>query len=57
MNPKEKKYVADLEHALLLFEEEVKAKDELIRGQEKIIATQEKHINKLVGLMDQLLNS
>lgn len=56
MSQEEKKQLALLEHAVSLLQKEVEAKDALIREQKLILDEQEKHIQKLTGLLNQILN-
>lgn len=56
MNQEEKKQLALLEHTVSLLQKEVDAKDALIREQKLILDEQEKHIQKLTGLLNQILN-
>lgn len=55
MNQEEKKHMELLEQAIVLFEQEVKAKDALIQEQKKVIQAQEQHIDKLSGLLNKIL--
>lgn len=54
MNQEEKKHMELLEHTIDLFQQEVEAKDALIREQKKVIQAQEKHIDKLTDLLNKI---
>lgn len=54
MNREEKKHIELLEQTIDLFQQEAEAKDALIREQRKVIQAQEKHIDKLTGLLNQI---
>lgn len=49
-----KKYIELLEQTIDFFQQEVEAKDALIREQKKVIQAQEKHIDKLTGLLNKI---
>lgn len=54
MDREEKKYIELLEQTIDFFQQEVEAKDALIREQKKVIQAQEKHIDKLTGLLNRI---
>ena len=54
MNQEEKKQMELLEQAIDLFQQEVEAKDALIQEQLKVIQAQERRIDKLTGLLNQI---
>lgn len=54
MNQEEKKQMELLEQAIDLFQQEVEAKDALIQEQLKVIQAQERHIDKLTGLLNKI---
>lgn len=45
-----------LKKAIACLEEEVQAKNEIIRQQERIIKTQQDHNDELMALMNRILN-
>lgn len=55
MNQEEKNQMDSLKKAIRSFEQEIRAKDELITEQEKVIHVMENHIKELTGLLDRIL--
>lgn len=55
MNKEEQKEMDLLKQAIKMYEQEVAAKDELIQGQKKVIAEQEKFIQDLQGMFKKIL--
>lgn len=54
MNQEEIKQMELLEQAIDLFQQEAEAKDALIQEQVKVIQAQERRIDKLTGLLNQI---
>lgn len=49
--------IVPLNKAIACLEEEVQAKNEIIRQQERIIKAQQEHIDELSALMNRILDS
>ena len=56
MNHKEDE-IALLKNAIVCLEEEIQAKNEMIRQQERIIKTQQDHNDELPALMNRIFES